>query len=493
MGRTPLPTAPQVQESRLRTRRTDPVHFFGERPNSQRALQAASEVLSGTISNRSAQERHMVSVDSLKYYTGKLLEQGMPDLRKAALSALSSPISTVYPSKSSECSSTFVTAWDDYCQAYMEAGHLVPQMGKRKAAAIVSQKYQVTVSPSTALRASMSPGMPPNKCGVATLIPSNVEHKLESMCLALRELMLLVFRFMTINDLNVVISGTAIAAKLKDKEVRRHWYYNWLGRCRRLKTGNIRPLEVTRGKWSTPENVLTHYNMVRDKLLELKLAVPNAGYDPKLPFSEEIKITRPDRVGSMDETRLTNDTTDPCKAKANRVAIAAKGDSGECLVNKGGGDGTGIGGTTADLLDFPGFFIFSKNILHAGEQNCDVAPENIPVCRRMDPQSPGQPLPARFWANNKGGVTGDLGVRYIRGCVEPAMAGLSPDNPGLLIMDGHGSHFTLELIDYCRSIGLHIVLRPPHTTHILQGEDVQHFSVFKKSTSSRRCSQWHPG
>ena len=45
--------------------------------------------------------------------------------------------------------------------------------------------------------------------------------------------------------------------------------------------------------------------------------------------------------------------------------------------------------------------------------------------------------------------------------------------------DGHGSHFTLELLTYCRSVGIHIVLRPPHTTHILQGEDVVHFAVFK--------------
>ena len=46
-------------------------------------------------------------------------------------------------------------------------------------------------------------------------------------------------------------------------------------------------------------------------------------------------------------------------------------------------------------------------------------------------------------------------------------------------MDGHGSHFTLDLLMHCRAVGLHIVLRPPHTTHILQGEDVEHFAVFK--------------
>ena len=38
---------------------------------------------------------------------------------------------------------------------------------------------------------------------------------------------------------------------------------------------------------------------------------------------------------------------------------------------------------------------------------------------------------------------------------------------------------TLELLHYCRARGLHIVLRPPHTTHVLQGEDVQYFTIFK--------------
>ena len=88
-------------------------------------------------------------------------------------------------------------------------------------------------------------------------------------------------------------------------------------------------------------------------------------------------------------------------------------------------------------------------------------------------------LPCRFWCNDKGGVTGDLGVRYIRSCIEPCLPDLSPDNPALLLMDGQGSHFTLELLRYCRTIGLHVLLRPPHTTHILQGEDVVHFHVFK--------------
>ena len=130
---------------------------------------------------------------------------------------------------------------------------------------------------------------------------------------------------------------------------------------------------------------------------------------------------------------------------------------------------------TVGIFRVPGFFIFSKNIIHAA----DIEKAKQPVCRRQDPAQPGSALPSRFWCNEKGGVTGDVGVRYIRSCVEPCLPDLSPDNPAVLIMDGHGSHFTLDMLRYCRSIGLHIVLRPPHTTHILQGEDVVHFLVFK--------------
>ena len=76
-------------------------------------------------------------------------------------------------------------------------------------------------------------------------------------------------------------------------------------------------------------------------------------------------------------------------------------------------------------------------------------------------------------------MTDDLGLKYIKSCVEPSLPGLSKDHPAVLIMDGHGSHFTFELLKHCQEIGLHILLRPPHTTHVLQDEDVVNFAVFK--------------
>ena len=49
----------------------------------------------------------------------------------------------------------------------------------------------------------------------------------------------------------------------------------------------------------------------------------------------------------------------------------------------------------------------------------------------------------------------------------------SAENPIVGICDGHGSHLTLELIDFCIANHIILVLRPPHTTHRLQVRAVQ--------------------
>ena len=42
---------------------------------------------------------------------------------------------------------------------------------------------------------------------------------------------MLIFRFMVINYVNVLIRGTEIEEKFKDKEVKRDWYYPTTGGC----------------------------------------------------------------------------------------------------------------------------------------------------------------------------------------------------------------------------------------------------------------------
>jgi hypothetical protein len=55
----------------------------------------------------------------------------------------------------------------------------------------------------------------------------------------------------------------------------------------------------------------------------------------------------------------------------------------------------------------------------------------------------------------------------------------------LLILDGHGSHVTLEFIEYCHQNKILLLVFPPHSTHTLQPLDV----VMFKSLSSGYSTQ----
>jgi len=54
----------------------------------------------------------------------------------------------------------------------------------------------------------------------------------------------------------------------------------------------------------------------------------------------------------------------------------------------------------------------------------------------------------------------------------------------LLILDGHGSHVTLEAISQAQAFGLDMVTLLAHTSHVLQPLDVSCFKPFKKERNN---------
>ena len=67
---------------------------------------------------------------------------------------------------------------------------------------------------------------------------------------------------------------------------------------------------------------------------------------------------------------------------------------------------------------------------------------------------------------------------------------VSKDQPGVLIMDNHNSHITLEGVELAKNHGLDLLTLPPHCSHKLQPLDVGVFGAFKKFYSSF-CNEWH--
>ena len=71
----------------------------------------------------------------------------------------------------------------------------------------------------------------------------------------------------------------------------------------------------------------------------------------------------------------------------------------------------------------------------------------------------------------------------------------SKERPLLLLLDGHSSHFTLQLVQLARENDVHIFCLPPHTTADSQPLDTSCFGPLKKhwAVSCHRYLSLHPG
>jgi hypothetical protein len=58
-------------------------------------------------------------------------------------------------------------------------------------------------------------------------------------------------------------------------------------------------------------------------------------------------------------------------------------------------------------------------------------------------------------------------------------SGISITNGYLFILDGHGSHVTLEAIEQAQKFGLDMITLPSHTFNVLQPLDMVCFKPFK--------------
>ena len=56
----------------------------------------------------------------------------------------------------------------------------------------------------------------------------------------------------------------------------------------------------------------------------------------------------------------------------------------------------------------------------------------------------------------------------------------SKENPILLILDNHKSHLTIDFIDKAKENEVHLLTKPPHTSHKLQPPDISVYGQFKR-------------
>jgi hypothetical protein len=67
--------------------------------------------------------------------------------------------------------------------------------------------------------------------------------------------------------------------------------------------------------------------------------------------------------------------------------------------------------------------------------------------------------------SKKGYTSNEIGHEWMEKVFEPQTAAITNGCSHLLIVDGHSSHYTSELLEYVRAHHIIVLCLPAHTTH----------------------------
>jgi hypothetical protein len=87
----------------------------------------------------------------------------------------------------------------------------------------------------------------------------------------------------------------------------------------------------------------------------------------------------------------------------------------------------------------------------------------------------------RFSTSSSGWTSDSHGYEWLTTVFEPATKPTDPTSRRLLIMDGHSSHITANVIAFCMQNAIDLLILPPHCSHILQPLDVGVFAPLKRA------------
>ncbi|XP_050303764.1 uncharacterized protein LOC126741406 [Anthonomus grandis grandis] len=112
-----------------------------------------------------------------------------------------------------------------------------------------------------------------------------------------------------------------------------------------------------------------------------------------------------------------------------------------------------------------------------------VPPALIFLCKRMnDELFYGCPPGTLQLVTETGYMNSELFIRWLRHFQDYVKS--SEDDPVVLILDNHTSHFTLEAVNFCRNNCIVLLSLPPHGSHKMQPLDKCFFGPLKTAFSN---------
>ena len=337
------------------------------------------------------------------------------------------------------------------------------------------------------LKSGKAHGASPARPGAASKIPRKAEGDLSNEIKHFSERGYHMSQRAVILKMKNMVKGTSLEKfywhKIKGNVRCRRWFYKFKNDNEwRLSFGTILPAEKARGEWTTAKNIAHHYDLLEEWL---EVAKVGAWFDAKgkqLDIETKdhtnctFKIIDPFRLISFDETRCKGSMTDEF-AKG----LAETGKKKTTNVSNANFNATGVACNTADGYHLPPYFIWACG----KSDNLIDYMANGPTSTLLN-QETDTFFEAMHSVNKKGSMNNKTIIPYLESCILPHYPNLTKEKPLVLICDGHGSHLTWELIQWATEHHIMILLRPPHTTAVTQGEDVWGFGLFKTAYVSAK-------
>jgi len=114
-----------------------------------------------------------------------------------------------------------------------------------------------------------------------------------------------------------------------------------------------------------------------------------------------------------------------------------------------------------------------------GKSPASPPKSHAPDIRALPPMSgmdyDPQEHPCWFASSHNGWTSDELGLSWLQSLLHKQTLDKARRDWRLLILDGHGSHCTLNFLEWCRSNRILVAVFPPHSTHRLQPLDVRLF------------------
>lgn len=100
--------------------------------------------------------------------------------------------------------------------------------------------------------------------------------------------------------------------------------------------------------------------------------------------------------------------------------------------------------------------------------------------------------PTRFAGSENGWTNSRIVSNWLIKSFDPAKREKAAGRTRVVFLDGHSSHFSLELLRKARELDIKLIAYPAHCTHILQGLDVVCFAKLKRELTNE-IRDWNEG